>query len=104
ASILFADDDGVGRSALSKLLRNQGFDVWEAATGGEALVRVKDHPDLVLLDVRLPDASGLDLCRQIKADPAMAAAPVLLISGCYVNSRDRVSGLEGGADGYLTKP
>jgi PAS domain S-box-containing protein len=104
ASILFADDDGVGRSALSTLLRSQGFEVWEAATGKEALRRVKDHPDLVLLDVRLPDASGLDLCRQIKADPATATAPVLLISGCFVNSRDRVSGLEGGADGYLTKP
>ena len=104
STVLFADDDGNSRTALSTLLRHQGFEVWEAATGGEALRLAKNGPDLVLLDVRLPDANGFDLCRQIKSDPITAGSPVLLISGCYVESRDRVCGLEGGADGYLTKP
>src|SRR5437763_941765 len=104
STVLFADDDGLGRGALSTLLRHEGFDVWEAATGREVLLRVKEHPDLVLLDVQLPDASGIELCRQIKSDPATNTAPVLLISGFHVKTRDRVSGLDGGADGYLTKP
>ena len=103
-TVLFADDDEVGRSALAQLLRYQGFDVWEVTTGRETLSRAKDRPDLVLLDIQLPDASGFDLCRLIKADPATNSPPVLLISGLFVQSRDRVSGLDGGADGYLTKP
>src|SRR5205085_2631327 len=61
-------------------------------------------PDLVLLDVHLPDANGFDLCRRLKADPATAAVPVLLISAISVSTDDRVRGLDIGADGYLTKP
>ena len=63
-----------------------------------------EAPDLILLDVHLPDANGFDLCRQFKAAPTTASAFVLLISGMHVSGEDRVRGLEGGADGYLTKP
>src|SRR5947209_14044738 len=59
-------------------------------------------PALVILDVKLPDLSGFEVCRRLKEDPATAAIPVLHISTTFVGIEDRVHGLEGGADGYLT--
>src|SRR5690348_4738044 len=103
-TILNVDDDPTGRDALSRILRASGFDVIEAATGVEALRLIHKGPDLVLLDVILPDENGFEVCRRIKADPATASTPVLMISGIAVDPQDRVQGLEGGADGYLTKP
>src|SRR5262249_13872762 len=63
-----------------------------------------ERPDLVILDVNLPDLSGYEVCRQLKADPATAAIPVLHLSATFVRSEDRSEGLEGGADGFLTYP
>jgi PAS domain S-box-containing protein len=105
-TVLHVDDDPAGRFALSEVLRQAGYHVREAATGREALhLAAAERPDLVLLDVNLPGGvSGLDVCRSLKADPATAPTPVLLISGVSVTTEDRVKGLEGGAEGYLTKP
>src|SRR5690348_5575162 len=99
--ILNVEDNPAGRSALTHVLQAAGFRVWEAATAAEALRLAQGKPDLVLLDVGL---DGLEVCRRLKADPATAATPVLLVSGVAVRPEDRVSGLEGGADAYLTKP
>ena len=63
-----------------------------------------ERPDLVILDVNLPDMSGFEVCRQIKAAPATASMPVLHLSASFVESENRSEGLESGADGYLTYP
>ena len=101
-TILVVDDDEAKRYAITKMLRKVGFAIREAATDSEALRLVADFPDLVILDVKLPDVSGFEVCRRIKADPATASIPVLHLSTTFVGLDDKVQGLEGGADGYLT--
>src|SRR5947209_7634862 len=103
-NILCVDDDESNRFLLGQILRHEGFRVQEAATGGEALLLAAARPDLVLLDVQLPDLSGFEVCDRLKADPATAAIPVLHLSAVYTEGRDRAQGLDRGADGYLTKP
>jgi len=104
-TILTVDDNAGARYAAARILRNAGYRVLEAANGSDALALVKgEQPDLVLLDVRLPDISGLEVCKRIKADPATAFIPVLQMSASFVNTRDTVRGLESGADAYLTEP
>jgi PAS domain S-box-containing protein len=103
--VLDVDDDEATRYASSRILRAAGYRVIEATTGLEALERVRaDRPDLVVLDVKLPDISGLEVCRRIKQDAEVASTPVLQMSASFVNSRDTVRGLESGADAYLTEP
>jgi PAS domain S-box-containing protein len=103
-SILFVDDDEASRRALSQVLLSAGFHPLEAATGSEALRLAAEKPDLIVLDVSLPDIDGFEVCRRIKAHPPTSAIPVLHMSGVFVSTRDRAQALEGGADGYLTKP
>ncbi|BCQ25878.1 response regulator [Caballeronia sp. NK8] len=103
--ILNVDDNDGARYAKTRILSRAGFNVIEAATGTAALERVRaEAPDLVLLDVKLPDINGLEVCRQIKASPETASALVLQTSAAAVHSLDRIRGLEGGADSYLTEP
>jgi PAS domain S-box-containing protein len=104
ATILFVDDDATGRGLTAQFLREAGFTVWEASTGQEGLRRAEARPDLVLLDVSLPDLSGFEVCRALKANPATASLPVMHLSGAAATSLDKTVGLKGGADGYLTKP
>jgi len=104
AKILAVDDVEAKRYAWVKILTRAGFHVSTASTGKEALTRVKENPDLVILDVRLPDIDGLDVCRRIKAEASTASIPVLHISASLITSEDRATALEGGADGYLTEP
>jgi len=101
--LLNIDDNEVGRYTKSKVLQHAGFEVIEGKSGAEALALAKERrPDLVLLDVKLPDISGLEVCRILKHEyPEMF---VLQISASRVTEGDRVRGLEGGADGYLTQP
>ena len=100
--ILLVDDNAVGRYALSRLLRREGFDVIEAATGQEALrlAATAPQPDLIILDVKLPDLSGFTVCQALKQQPATAHLPVLHLSAVYVQEADKVQGLESGADAY----
>ena len=103
--ILNVDDNDGARYAKTRILSRAGFHVIEAATGTAALERVRaDAPDLVLLDVKLPDINGLEVCRQIKASADTASTLVLQTSAAAVHSLDRIRGLEGGADSYLTEP
>src|SRR4051812_5419509 len=103
-SILFVDDDETSRRAFSWLLKAAGFRPSEAATGSEALRMAEEKPDLIVLDVNLPDMDGFEVCRRIKAHPATSAIPVLHMSGVFTTTQHRTQALEGGADGYLTKP
>ncbi len=103
-TILHVDDNEITRYAVSRSLRHAGFDVWEATNGAEALQLVQRHPDLVLLDVNLPDLNGMEVCRQIRADPLTADVPVVHLTASAVELGSRVEGLEGGADGYVIEP
>jgi PAS domain S-box-containing protein len=102
--ILNVDDAEAQRYAVARTLEGAGFTVWHAATGQEALEKVARLPDMVILDVKLPDINGFEVCRRIKANPETALIPVLHQSAMYVDSRFRVTGLEGGADAYLVHP
>ena len=104
ATILNVDDDDAGRYTVSRVLRQAGFEVMEAANGAESLRLVKENPDLVVLDVQLPDMSGFEVCERIRADPATSLIPVLHLSATYIDSQSMVRGLDHGADGYLTQP
>jgi len=105
ATLLVVDDTEANRYALSRILKNAGYRVVESGTGTGALERVATlRPDLVVLDVRLPDMAGWDVCRQIKSTPATALIPVLHVSASYVTEHDRAHGLNQGADGYLVQP
>src|SRR3954452_23955822 len=101
-TVLVIDDDEAKRHAISKILRRAGYSIREGATGADALRLAAAKPALIILDVKLPDVSGFEGCRRIKEDPATAAIPVLHISTTFVDMEDRIQGLEGGADGYLT--
>jgi PAS domain S-box-containing protein len=102
--ILVVDDTEANRYAKCRMLRHAGFDVKEAGLGEEALeIIAAERPGLVCLDVRLPDINGLEVCRRIKADPALRTM-VLQMSASFIGHDDKVRGLEGGADGYLVSP
>jgi DNA-binding response OmpR family regulator len=86
------------------VLKQAGFEVIEASTGADALQKADVHPDLIVLDVNLPDVDGFEVCRRLKEAPATASIPVLYLSAAYRGPEHRVQGLELGADGYLTQP
>jgi PAS domain S-box-containing protein len=103
--ILNVDDNDGARYAKTRILQVAGFEVIEAANGTDALAMVKSRiPDLVLLDVKLPDINGLEVCRRIKSEPASATVLVLQTSAALTGRADKIRGLEGGADNYLAAP
>lgn len=105
AVILVVDDNEAGRYTKSRILKFSGFEVCEANTGKDALeLASKILPDLVLLDVNLPDISGYEICRRLKSDLITAQIPIVLTSAAFTKGTDRARGLEGGADGYLIEP
>jgi PAS domain S-box-containing protein len=104
ATILYADDTEAQRYAVGRVLRRAGFHVLEASTGRQALEMMPMRPDLVVLDVNLPDINGIEVCKQIKSSEAATRTPVLQVSATLVSTQARVAGLEGGADAYLVQP
>ena len=103
--VLVTDDSPEILLLSTMLLRRAGYDVLEALTGKECLDAVqKHHPDLVLLDVMLPDMSGIEVCRQIKSDKTLEDIFVILASGIKVSSELQADGLDIGADGYIIRP
>lgn len=102
ANVLVVDDDRAVRTALERALRVHGHDVAMAPDGLSAIHMIQQqHPDLVVLDVNLPDVDGFGVTRRIRADGDRT--PVLLLTA-RVEVGDRVAGLDAGADDYLTKP
>jgi PAS domain S-box-containing protein len=103
--ILCVDDDADLLQINASILQSAGYNIVEACSGDECLRRVReDRPDLVLLDVMLPDASGFDICKRIKEDPELTGPYVILISGMEISSGSKIKGLEIGADGYIVRP
>jgi serine phosphatase RsbU (regulator of sigma subunit)/CheY-like chemotaxis protein len=103
ARLLLVDDDVAKRYVISTWLRRAGHTVEEVGTGTEALARAAEA-ELILLDVNLPDMTGFEVCRIIKADPAMASIPVIQVSATAVDVADWAHGLNQGADAYLIQP
>lgn len=104
ATILFVDDDATNRTMLGWLLREAGYLVLEAGSGAEAIALSREQPDLVLLDISLPDIDGYEVCRRLRALPGTRHSAVVQMSAIYVGPSDRSQGLEQGADAYLVKP
>lgn len=102
--VLVVDDTDGNRYAVARALRGAGMRVTEAATGADALRLAAALPDLIVLDVNLPDMTGYDVGRIVKRDPATAHIPVMHVSASFTGSADRAFGLESGADAYLTHP
>jgi PAS domain S-box-containing protein len=104
-TILHVDDNAANRYVVNRILRNAGFDVEEAGTGEAGLQAVdRVRPDLIILDVRLPDVNGFAIAGRLKGNPATASIPILLLSASLTESKDKAEGLESGADGYLVQP
>jgi signal transduction histidine kinase len=102
-NVLVVDDDAAGRYLKSHILRKHGYRVAEAATGMDAIEQCcAATPDIVLLDTRLPDIDGVDVCRRIKSSHASVA--ILQTSAAITSAQDRASALDGGADGFLVEP
>jgi serine phosphatase RsbU (regulator of sigma subunit)/DNA-binding response OmpR family regulator len=103
--VLVVDDSDGIRQVFSEWLRRAGYTVIEAESGTEALsVISRSRFDLVLLDVHLPDMSGLEVCDVIKSSRATASIPVLHVSATAIGPNDRTAALNRGADGYLIEP
>ena len=103
--ILNVDDYEASRYARSQLLARAGFEVIEAGSGGEALrVTAERRPDLVLLDVNLPDMDGFEVCRRLRARPSTLTVPIVHISATFLSDKAADLAYEGGADSYLTDP
>ena len=103
--VLNVDDYEAGRYARTEMLKRAGFQVLEAGTGGEALrIAAESRPDLILLDVNLPDMDGFEVCRRLRAEQATLTVPIVHISATFVNDRAQELAYEGGADSYLTDP
>jgi signal transduction histidine kinase len=104
SQILYCDDTEEQRYAMRRILEGSGYTVIEAATGTEALEKVHAGVLAVVLDVKLPDISGYEVCRRIKANPVTSAIPVLQISASFADPALRSQGLQGGADAYVAQP
>ena len=103
--ILNVNDSDATRYMITRMLQRGGFSVIEAATGEQALEMVRSaKPRLVVLDIKLPDTNGLEVCRRIKAEPDTATIKVLHTSAVFVATEYKVQSLDSGADGYLTHP
>ena len=102
--ILVVDDNEFSRDIMATRLGVHGYTTLQAADGEEALAAVGRHaPDLIILDVMMPEPDGLVVCRRLKGSTASEFVPVILVTA-KANTDDVVAGLDAGADEYLTKP
>jgi diguanylate cyclase (GGDEF)-like protein/PAS domain S-box-containing protein len=105
SAIVVVDDDPHLLFATARILKSAGYDVSTAAGGAEGLEKIREiRPDLVLLDVVMPDIDGRAVCRTIKSDPELKGIYVIFLSSMQTASDQQAEGLESGADGYITRP
>lgn len=104
ARVLVVEDEDNIATALEFLILREGYGHDRVASGAEALPRIRaTQPDLVLLDVMLPEVSGYDICSGIRTDPALARVKVLMMTA-RGSALERRKGMELGADGFISKP
>jgi class 3 adenylate cyclase len=102
--ILIVDDNETNRDILMTRLGAHGYDLRQAADGEEAMLAAKEHlPDLILLDVMMPKLDGIEVCKRLKGDQSLPFMPIILCTA-KADTKDVVTGLDAGADEYLTKP
>ena len=104
STILIVDDEQFGRDTLEGLLTNRGYELVFAHNGPEALAKVEaTTPDVILLDVMMPEMNGFEVCKRIRATPHLAEIPIILLTalGDY---NSRLMGIKAGADDFITKP
>jgi two-component system, sensor histidine kinase and response regulator len=105
ATILNVDDNEISRYTRTRFLTRAGFSVVEARDGQTALQLAQDgKPDLVLLDINLPDVNGLEVCRQLRTGPETGRIPVVFLTASRLGDPDVVIGLDAGGDNYLREP
>ncbi len=103
--ILVTDDSPDVLELTTTVLEDEGYKVAKAASGGECLkIARAQHPDIILLDVMLPDMTGIEVCEQIKEDKDLEGTFVILVSGVRISPDYQADGLNVGADGYIIKP
>lgn len=106
-SICIIEDDAHFRETFADVMALRGVNVRGSGSAADGLISLKTHkPSVIVVDVRLPDVNGLDLCRRIRHMPELNGVPVILISAAsrYNDPRDRVEGLLAGAAAFLPKP
>lgn len=104
-TVLLIDDNDTNRYIIAHMLQDAGFKSVEAASGNAGLELItQQKTDLVILDVKLPDLNGFEVCKRLKSNPETASIPVLHLSANFIDSRDRARGLDSGADAYLIQP
>lgn len=104
-TVLLVDDDAHFRETLTDAMSLKDVLVESAGNVADAKRALADRlPSVILLDVQLPDVSGVELCRQLKRDPRTKGVPIVMLSAKYTEPADRAEGLLTGADAYLSKP
>jgi two-component system phosphate regulon response regulator PhoB len=103
-TVLIVEDEADAAELFAEMMRVSGFRVRKTSSSTPALsMMTEEKPDIVLLDIMMPDVSGLDILRQMRHDPALAAIPVVVVSAKSMPADIR-NGMEAGASTYLTKP
>ena len=103
--ILAVEDDSIMANMLRHVIRAEGFEFLTCAEGGATTdLALREKPDLILLDVHLPDMDGHEVCRRLKADARVRHIPVIMLTGEARELESRVRGLDLGAEDYLFKP
>jgi len=102
--VLIVDDDPAALRMIEYIFDRADYEVYLAATGPEALSKANEaKPDLVILDVMMPKVTGLEVCQRLRAQPALARLPIIMLSA-KDQLEDKVNGFEAGADDYVSKP
>ena len=103
-TILVVDDEPDTLELMQTILKHEGYDVLQALNGSEALEEVKQKPDLILLDIRMPgEFNGIEVCRRLKTDPVLKSIPIIIFSAKVLDHHIE-EGFQAGAEEYVTKP
>ena len=102
--ILIVEDNDLSLMLLNDLLKVQGYEIFKTSEGLEAINLARDkQPDLILMDIKLPDICGLDVTRRLKQDDLTKSIPIIAVTA-FATPGDETKALESGCDGYITKP
>jgi CheY-like chemotaxis protein len=103
-SILVVDDEPDTLELMQTILKHEGYEVLKALNGSEALKEVKQNPDLILLDIRMPgELNGIEVCKRLKTDPKLKSIPIIIFSAKVLDHHIE-EGFQAGAEEYVTKP